>query len=456
MTKGDFMLVELKDAGIMPVYDGDGQLLTFATGTEADRAASKWTTKLGNKVQPRRINDANWRERERTRLLDGTYRPLPWSDRKWWTELNDIHKDHFPHISVQKQVLIAYTESKEKGVADIQTPIKPGRYLEKFFKDKIDEHAIRELCCVIASKFETQDLIVTFDPDEIEEIYLTGPSSCMSKPKESYGTPVHPTRAYGGTNLALAYLRRKGRVVARCVVWPEKKLHNTIYGDAALMTTVLKKEGYKLGSMAGAKMMKIPHRVNAQEGVYVIPHVDGIAKVRDLGNHLELLSGGGEDADIQVNNGAGKSELMAICPICIQTRVKRIMKPLIVMGQGEKRVCAECIKGKAVRCELTERWYLVEQTMEVSDGRRKYRVGQDLIGNGDIAKCDGTGAWFLSSSLLRLVDGRRWCVAYAKGRAAECKCGLWREENHPCCIDRAKDMFVGGNLPMFGDSMGSR
>ena len=67
MTKGDFMLVELKDAGIMPVYDGDGQLLTFATGTEADRAASKWTTKLGNKVQPRRINDANWRERERTR-----------------------------------------------------------------------------------------------------------------------------------------------------------------------------------------------------------------------------------------------------------------------------------------------------------------------------------------------------------------------------------------------------
>src|ERR1700688_5023471 len=82
----NFMLVEVKGSDFVPVYDGAGQLMKFSTGEEANAIARNLSEDRGVKIQPRRINDKNWKAREATRLKDGTYQPLPWADQKWWME----------------------------------------------------------------------------------------------------------------------------------------------------------------------------------------------------------------------------------------------------------------------------------------------------------------------------------------------------------------------------------
>ncbi len=68
-------------------------------------------------------------EREKTRMEDGTYVPLP-IDKPWFLEVQEKF-GHFVHYSAKKPGRLAYTQSVEKLVDDVQTPITPELYFSK-------------------------------------------------------------------------------------------------------------------------------------------------------------------------------------------------------------------------------------------------------------------------------------------------------------------------------------
>ena len=63
---------------------------------------------------------------------------MPWADK-----LPAI-PDHYAHLSTANPGLIAFTDTPEKAAADIQTPIKPGRYLARFYPN-LASHEVRDL-----------------------------------------------------------------------------------------------------------------------------------------------------------------------------------------------------------------------------------------------------------------------------------------------------------------------
>ncbi len=128
--------------------------------------------------------------------------------------------------------------------------------------------------------------------DEIEEVYVNGPASCMSHKLGDYQSHIHPVRVYAAGDVEIAYLKRDNRVVARAVSVPEKKTYSTIYGDSGRMEPLLRKMGFKQGAPTGARLLKVvcfqDKKANKGAKAYVVPHVDGCGYYVDDGEFLRI------------------------------------------------------------------------------------------------------------------------------------------------------------------------
>src|SRR5690606_33346227 len=89
---------------------------------------------------------------------------------------------------------------------------------------------------------------------------------------------------------------KRGRVSARVLVWPERKIYGQIYGDVWRIESALREAGYTPAayseprSFAGARLVRIEDR----PGAFVAPYVDEPApnRARDEGDYLVLDWGG--------------------------------------------------------------------------------------------------------------------------------------------------------------------
>jgi len=331
----------------IPVPDPDtGTPLLFDTGAAANAHAKNMRETTG---QPHRVlrlkSDGAWRMREFIRLHDGTYKVPEWFWERviYYIESNclsgvlnyfaDIHKkynasirdaddtyfrhvrtrqaekirhaaysqaylvvhtamhgivasrcyDHFVHVS--ETGTLAYTESDAKGAVDVQGRLKPGKYLTKYFSDILLAQQIQDIALRWACEFETFNLRITQDADQIEHVYLNGPSSCMSAPVRQYNSEIHPVRAYGKGDLALAYLTNDDGDIfsARAVVWPDRKVYGRIYGDEHRMREALTRAGYRRGQFFDARIARIP-----QGDWFVCPFVDRHDYLSDDGEFLRF------------------------------------------------------------------------------------------------------------------------------------------------------------------------
>jgi hypothetical protein len=290
---------------------------TLTSGKEAALRADQLTLSTQTKHQPRPAKSASdWRERERKRFESREYTPLPWVHNYWFENaLREGGKifDHFPHVSVEEPGKIAFTESEEKGNLDRQTRMKPGRYLQQYFRDVLCSADIKNLAGQFAGMYEPLELLFASTADDIEHVYTSGPSSCMSHAANEYSSPFHPVRIYAAGDLQVAYLAAAPddngvrNITARALAWPKKKKYSRIYGDENRLSAALEQAGYSPGKLDGAKLIKKEHK----DG-YVVPYIDSSFAATDCGNHLEIKAGG----EIRCEATDGIAEQGETCERC--------------------------------------------------------------------------------------------------------------------------------------------
>jgi hypothetical protein len=446
---GDFIVVELKKDEVVPVYGSDGQLLKFTTGKEAQSYAATLITG-GRKFQPRRVKDDGWQDREAKRFTSKEYQELPWSTHRWWREHQKIHGLHFPHVSTKNSVgLMAFTETEEKGSADIQTAIKPGKYLERYFGSILDLHIIRDLCTIFSNKFEDNVLIYAEDEDEFEQIYTSGPSSCMSHELSKYTSHIHPVRVYAAGDLKLVYMKRDGRIVARTLVWPEKKMYTRIYGDSGRIEPLLRKEGFHKGTPFGAKLQRVICFENkarkSGQRAFVLPHIDDANHVVDKGDHL-LIGGEGisqkGDTVVKCVGANGVSEWLSTQCFCCQREFPTSQTLAMLDGDGERSgfVCFSCLetaKDKVFKCPVSGYAFRIEHGVRMFDGT--YMWLRSFREHG--FTCQLSNERYPRGEAITLQDGRRVARAVFRQRGGKA-CGTCGKQVLEGCNESCKTAHV--------------
>jgi hypothetical protein len=207
----------------------------------------------------------DWRAREAGRFASGLYAPVPWAEL-------DKYPDHFAHLSIKTPGLIAYTADEERGQTDRQTKIRPGKYLSRFYPEFQPEQ-VKDYVRLCASEYLELKLART--PDEIEEVYVHGPDSCMGHDEREFESDFHPVRVYGDSDLAVAYLGsiEEREISARCICWPDKQIFYRGYGNEDLLAQVLTDHGYRAGSSSDFNGARI-RAVRDSGGRYIMPFID--------------------------------------------------------------------------------------------------------------------------------------------------------------------------------------
>lgn len=416
-----------------------GETLTFENGKEAAERAKELAESLGVKCQPRKvITDTSWHDRERQRFANDTYSPLAWQSLSvWrkkifdpvydeferannasWNELywsksfrtskareeayEAAHKAerelvlkrmkgtgeiYFAHVSLDDPSMIAFTKNDLMGVADRQTRLSPKSFLERYFGDRLtaDEIAL----CVKAHDDEylaTVQVKFATTPDEIQWTYAHYDESvsalvgscmrCSSVVTEWQYGPA-PVRVYGAGDLAIAYLTNtEGRVTARCLCWPDRKVYGRVYASNDKLHRALRALGYvkgdyyddAQGTFEGARLLKI--QANFGDGeVFVMPYLDGRLGVKagrgdNRGFFIITHEDDGESYETHTTNGTTcddpseyEDDRMS-CERC-EERVYDL-SPVRTAFRWPHRVehwCACCIEDNSFYCDATDTYY---------------------------------------------------------------------------------------------------
>lgn len=181
--------------------------------------------------------------------------------------------------------MLARPDSPVRWEQDRFAHQRPGRFLNQWCKGVMNPDMVRSFSESMLR--EKLSLSITTDQDKIEDIYVNGPSSCMSRPAseftDEFASP-HPARAYGGNpRIGLAYIEKAGGgYSARTVVNIEKKLYgHGGYGMMESLRYMLDLEGYSVcdGPLDGEYLT--PVWSDRDNDVLLVPYIDGDANMFD-------------------------------------------------------------------------------------------------------------------------------------------------------------------------------
>lgn len=297
----------------------------FATRGQAERFIKEYLS-----VGRYWVDHATWREREQLCFYDQIYHPPIWGD-----EL-ESYADHYAHVSLENPALIAFTASSEHGEADRQTTMKPGRYLQRFYDYLTPKQIAFYAEWFVAGDRPPLEIEATLHfattPDEIEEVYANGPSSCMKE--------ENAVRIYGAGDLQLAYLKQDNNIVARALCWPDKKALGRVYPtpdnycsdgfdseqDAravqTYLTDLMRKDGYRTlyednTLFDGARILKVPMD---DDDTYVMPYLDCSLRFSDHSTDHWVLNHRGQYF-AQETHGEFEMPYFSTCDCC-ETRLR--------------------------------------------------------------------------------------------------------------------------------------
>lgn len=240
------------------------------------------------------------------KLDSGDWREPPWADEPWYRN-HPLAWAHAAHYSVKNPELVAYQESVDKTLRNIQSVVSPGKYLTKFFSHALTDKEIKLWAETFLAKKQPYKLVIlnndTFEGTEYElqrrwvELYkyIEVDYSCM-RGKSAVGV-------YGvkGNHLGLAYLEdEEGNYVTRSIVrFDEMKFVRAYpYTEGGHNLTVekvealLKSAGFTEGNLEGI-------RIDAERCShgYVMPYLDGGMNVDFEGDRFKISRNGEYDCE---------------------------------------------------------------------------------------------------------------------------------------------------------------
>lgn len=426
-----------------------GCIIELSTGSEAQTIAKDWAKEYGRKYRVKKVLNTEWRQREQHKFNTGTYTRLPWECHSWWHDSNAIaiHQFQYPHVSRKEPGMIAYVESEEKGMENIVTRIKPGRYLEQF-KDILVIYHVRahDLVKEFDAEYAPRELRFATTEDEIQWVYENGPASCMSskqyRAKNGWGYPepgewpdgYHACRAYAAGDLQVAWFAKddekpikRGNVAARAVIWPEKKTYSRCYGDEYKLRDALKALGYKPAPPIGAKLLRKPY-----ECKFIVPYIDigqesgaGSLYVQDKGDHLVIVNRGTPlSYPASSTNGlsgsmvdaSGHPVMVGCCMRCGENPVPfvHVMRD----GTNHEDWCNSCVEQHAYRDAYDGRYYTPEfqAPVEMADGS----IWSTRVFQARGFTCQYSGGRYNRTEAVKLGSGELWHTSFVDKFAQRC------------------------------------
>ena len=227
-------------------------------------------------TKPEPVTDEDklrWRRAELHKFERREYNYPPWNN----TSIgNDLLHRHLARIDPSRPGYVTFYATHEKGVRNIVTRMRPGRYLKRYANDYLSEEDIERF-----SNQCREDLFeIHYVHTNIEDAFVCthkAARSCMSHPMSDdyFCTDIHPTSLYDYTELSVALLVEKstGRHKGRAVIWQDKKLYNRAYGNAGMLEGMLHNEGYTRGQFIGIEFPIIFHG-DRRDCRLVLPFVD--------------------------------------------------------------------------------------------------------------------------------------------------------------------------------------
>jgi hypothetical protein len=329
-----------------------------------------------------------WEKREYCRFEYDIYKRPP----SWFPRTNP---DHYVHVSTENPLFLAYTPDEAKGRADRQVRIKPGKYLQKFHPD-VD---VAALAARWAAEFGPLELKIACSADEIEEVYVNGPGSCMSY-RQFQGVPMHPARVYADGDLRVAYIYREGRVTARTLIWPERKIYGRVYGDYERLTPLLHDAGYSPTSegdyaFEGARLGRHPHGNG-----FILPYVDWHHWVEDDGTHLVISR---RRTSINTQTASGTTNTWWFCPYYDEWTDPDDRREVFNDNTGDYEIWSgPRVQAEAFQCASSGRYFArtSHNAIELSDGQL---VHLNYIHH--IWTCAGSGRQFIHAPGTHLPNG---------------------------------------------------
>jgi hypothetical protein len=326
----------------------DGSIRTFKSGESAATIAAGYSESMGQKFQVRRavvrqVEESDWRKRERERFESGWY-----ESPSWLSSCSVVlPPDHYLHVSRIDRALVAFTKSPDRGLADTQTRISVYGYLTYYCN--FSESDARFWAGVHAENYADTKLEFAESAEDIVSVYMRGDdesgiSSCMTHDLGDYRSSVHPLTPYGDSDLSLAYLVRDEKVIARCMVWQEKKIYSRLYGDGSKMAEALKVAGFVDGSFEGARIRRI---ADSDTGRLVLPYLDSVRRVKKLDIDWLLISSRG---DIIADRTDGL-ESGFCCEGCGDETYEDDLLSVYFSSSRSGQWCEHCRDGSATYCE---------------------------------------------------------------------------------------------------------
>jgi len=339
-------------------------------------------------------DDVDWQIREKLRFSDGTYSPTPWHDESWYQARHD---EHFCHVSTEQAGKIAFTENDARGRGDRQLVMSPGRYLNRFFSETLDNEAIEGWCARLSVQLQEDALKITQDADEIEDVYVGGPGSCMSHDAGTFDSFCHPTRVYAGPDTALAYIGSRDDAKGRSIVWPDRKVYTSIYGDVSRLRLLLENAGYREGSLNGARIRRIE-----DDDSFVVPYIDA---GDDLSDDGEFLIVGGGSITSESTNGLGR--LSWYCPRCDEDASPH---DEVWYSSGiSEEWCYSCFRNHTTFCDHNERSYSDTETfITVYEYGSTHDVLEDDVENFGAVYLENRCEWWIGSLCRRCDASGDW------------------------------------------------
>lgn len=217
-----------------------------------------------------------------------------------WGMLNHV-KDwremllEWPHGSTEDENRIAYTQSHDKGLRNIQTVTTLGKYLRRHMPTCPD-HTMRDF--VLRYTIDRTKCFITTDMDKIIDVVQRGPRSCMQD--GSWDSEDHPYIVYEPRyGWALAYRLQGDEYYGRALVNKEnmtwvrsyKRCPNGGYShDDPILDTWLQEQGYThADDWDGLKLAKHGD---------IMPYLDGDSRgIDDHGDYWMICCQGEYSAD---------------------------------------------------------------------------------------------------------------------------------------------------------------